>query len=95
MRGTANFLRFSVAKRDRIRLEFALGGEEAVMVLAAIAVAVLLVLVALFCAGLYLSYRRSRAISTAEWVKLMRENDLQFDRAARARAAKSRRSKVR
>jgi len=65
------------------------------MVHAAIAVVVLLVLVALVCAGLYFSYRPRGAISTTEWVKLMRENDLQFDRAARARAAKSRPSKVR
>jgi hypothetical protein len=66
------------------------------MVYAAIAVAVLLMLVALVCAGLYVSHRwRRTVISTTEWVNLMRENDLQFDRAARARAAKSRRSKVR
>ena len=60
----------------------------------AIAVAVLLVLVVLVCTGLYFSYSKRRAfISTTEWVKLMRENDLQFNRAARAaksaRTAKS------
>ena len=65
------------------------------MVHAAIAIAIILVLVALFYAGLYFSYHPRRAISTTEWVKLMRENDFQFDRAARAKAAKSRRFKVR
>ena len=66
------------------------------MVHAANAVGVLLVLAALLCTELYLSYRRrSRAIvSTSEWVKLMRENDLQIARSARARAAKSRPSKL-
>jgi hypothetical protein len=66
------------------------------MVHAANAVGVLLVLAALFCTERYLSYRRrSRAIvSTSEWVKLMRENDLQIARSARARAAKSRPSKL-
>jgi hypothetical protein len=66
------------------------------MVHAAIAVAVLLVFVALISAGLYFSYpRRGPVISTTEWVKLMRENDLKLDRAAKARASKLRPSRVR
>ena len=52
------------------------------MLRAAIGVAILLVAV---CAGLSLKYYRSReVISTTEWVRLMRKNDLRFDRATRA-----------
>lgn len=59
------------------------------MVYTVIAVAVLLALGVLFYVRTFSSdlWRRP-AISTIEWVKLMRENDLRFDRAARARAAK-------
>jgi hypothetical protein len=58
------------------------------MMRAAICVAILLVPV---CAGLYVKYYRPREVlSTTEWVRLMRKNDLQFDRATRARATKSR-----
>ena len=65
------------------------------MVHTAIAVAVLFVLVALVRAGLHFLYPRRRAvISTTEWVKLMRKNDLRFDRAARARAVKPSPSQV-
>ena len=85
----ANILGISLEQRHRIRIrrERALICEEVVMVYAAIGVAILLVIL---CAGLYVNYDRSRAvISTTEWVRLMRKNDLQFDRATRARAAKS------
>jgi hypothetical protein len=65
------------------------------MVYAVIAVAVLLVLVALVFVGIFSrDLWRRPAISTIEWVKLMRENDLRFDRAARARAAKLRPSRI-
>jgi hypothetical protein len=60
------------------------------MVHAAIGVAILLIPV---CAGLYTKYlRRSGMVSTTEWVRLMRKNNVQFDRATKARAIKSSRS---
>lgn len=66
------------------------------MVHADTAIAVLLVFVALICAVLYFRYTHDGpVISTTEWVKLMRANDLQFARAARARAAKHRPSQDR
>jgi hypothetical protein len=44
-------------------------------------------LFAILCAGLYVRQDRSRAvISTTEWVRLMRKNDVQHDRAASAKA---------
>ena len=74
--------------RIRIRRERALNREEVFMVRAAIGVAILLVPV---CAGLYVKYYRSReVISTTEWVRLMRKNDLRFDHATKARATRSR-----
>jgi hypothetical protein len=70
------------------RRERALVCEEVVMVHAAIGVAILLVPV---CVGLYFKHHRSRnVVSTTEWVRLMRKNDLRFDRATKARAIKSR-----
>jgi len=65
------------------------------MVYTLIAVAVLLVLVVLVYVGhLSRDLWRRPAISTIEWVKLMRENDLRFERAAKARAAKLRPSRI-
>ena len=59
------------------------------MVRVAIGVAILLIPV---CAGLYAKYHRpSGVVSTTEWVRLMRKNNVQFDRATKARAIKSRR----
>jgi hypothetical protein len=53
------------------------------VVYAAIGVAILAVLL---CAGLYLRHNRSRAvISTTEWVRLMRKNDIQYDRTTNAK----------
>jgi hypothetical protein len=81
-------LSFERRHEIRIRRECALNCEEVVMVRIAIGVAILLVPV---CAGLYVKFYRSReVISTTEWVRLMRKNDLRFDRATRARATKSR-----
>ena len=55
-----------------------------------IAIGVLLLLV-LTGAGLYVRYDQSRAvISTSEWVRLMRKNDMRNDRATKAKANKSR-----
>jgi hypothetical protein len=87
---------FSIANRHTIRLRCTLAGEEAVMVHADTAIAILLMLVALIWAFLDFRYtRRGPVISTTEWVKLMRANDVQFAQAARARAAKRRPSQVR
>ena len=48
-----------------------------------------LILLVLAGTGLYVKYDQSRAvISTSEWVKLMRKNDIPFARAKKARAAK-------
>jgi hypothetical protein len=58
------------------------------MVRLSIGVLILLVPV---CAGLYVKYYRPpEVISTTEWIRLMRKNDLRFDRATKARTAKSR-----
>jgi hypothetical protein len=63
-------------------------GRRVVMVRTAIGVAILLVPV---CAWVYVKYYRPReVISTTEWVRLMRKNDLRFDHAKTARATKSR-----
>jgi hypothetical protein len=71
--------------------EGALASREVFMINAYISIAALV----LVCAGLYSIYARRRAfISTTEWVKLMRENDLRFDRAARSRAVGSRSSQA-
>ena len=57
-------------------------------VYAAIGVAFLFVLL---CASLYLRQDRSRAvISTTEWIRLMRKNDVQYDQARNAKAKGSR-----
>ena len=83
-------LSFERRREIRIWLKCALNCEEVVMVRAAIGVAILLVPV---CVGLYFKHHRSReVISTTEWVRLMRKNDLRFDRATKARAIKSRTS---
>ena len=50
-----------------------------------------LMLLVLAGAGLYVKYDQSRAvISTSEWVRLMRKNNIRYDRAARTKANKSR-----
>jgi hypothetical protein len=55
-----------------------------------VVIGVLLLLV-LAGAGLYVRYDQSRAvISTSEWVRLMRKNDMRNDRATKAKANKSR-----
>jgi hypothetical protein len=60
------------------------------MVRGAIGVAILLVPV---CVGLYFKHHRSRdVVSTTEWVRLMRKNDIQYDRAKKRKATKSRMS---
>lgn len=65
------------------------------MVYTVIAAAIVLVIVVLVSVGIYSrDLWRRPAISTIEWVKLMRENDLRFDRAARVRAAKLRSSRI-
>ena len=59
-----------------------------------VVIGVLLLLV-LAGAGLYIKYDQSRAvISTSEWVRLMRKNDMRNDRATKAEANKSRRPKT-
>ena len=59
---------------------------EVVMVYVALGVLMLFMLAG---AGFYVRYDRSRAvISTSEWVRLMRKNDIQFARAKKARATK-------
>lgn len=89
MKGRINPVRFCFAERRRIRFERAVASEEVIVVYTVIAVAVLLVLGLLFYVGAFSrDLWRRPAISTIEWVKLMRENDLRFDRATRARAAK-------
>jgi hypothetical protein len=94
--GESQFSGASVTKGQRIQIEYALDSKEAIMVHASIAVAVLLLLPALVFAWFHFNDgRHSAAISTTEWVKLMRENDLKFDRAARARAARPSPSRVR
>jgi hypothetical protein len=55
------------------------------------------ILVVLLCACLYVRHDRSRAvISTTEWIRLMRKNDIQNDRAtnAKARDSKPKPSKI-
>ncbi len=55
-------------------------------VYAAIGVAILLVVL---CAAVYVSRVRSRAvISTTEWVRLMRKNNIKYDEAANAKPGK-------
>ena len=57
-----------------------------------IAIGVLLLL-ALAGAGLYVRRDQSRAvISTSEWVRLMRKNDMRNDRATKTKAIRSRSS---
>ena len=56
-------------------------------VYAAIGIAILFVLL---CVGLYVRYDRSSAvISTTEWVRLMRKNDIKYGRAKSAKESKS------
>ena len=61
---------------------------EVVMLYVAFGVLMLLVLAG---AGLYVKYDQSRAvISTSEWVRLMRKNNIRYDRGTRTKANKSR-----
>jgi hypothetical protein len=48
------------------------------------------ILFTLLCVGFYVRRDRSRAvISTTEWVRLMRKNDIRYDRATNAKQGKS------
>jgi hypothetical protein len=59
------------------------------MVYAVYAAIGVLILFALLCARLYVRHDRSRvAISTTEWVRLMRKNDILYDRETKARPGK-------
>ena len=83
----ATILRFSFEERHKIRRNRFIF-VEVVMLYVAIGVLLLLVLAG---AGLYVRRDQSRAvISTSEWVRLMRKNDMRNDRVMKAKQIKSR-----
>jgi hypothetical protein len=78
------------AAQKQNAVETALIYEEPLMVYAVYAAIGVLILFALLCARLYVRHDRSCAfISTTEWVRLMRKNDIQYDRATNAKPDKS------
>lgn len=84
--GRATILRFFFEQPGRNCFIFV----EVVMLYIAIGV---LLLLALAGAGLYVRRDQSRAvISTSEWVRLMRKNDMRNDRATKTKAIRSRSS---
>ena len=71
-------------------VETALICEEPFMVYAVYAVIGVAILFVLLWAGVHVMHDRSRAvISTTEWVRLMRKNNIKYDRAKNAKPGKS------